>query len=58
MSYIRLGLEGTKGDYAKAQWLYHVIQAHMDDVVREDLDAATERRNRLNGSGYNGKAGH
>ena len=56
MSYIQLGLDGDKGKNDKAEWLYHLINHHIDDVDREIRQEAIERRTRLN-CGYS-KAGH
>ena len=58
MSYIELGLgnENHKSAETKAAWLLGLIEAHMDDVVREDLDDAIEKRNAAN-AGYT-KAAH
>ena len=68
LAYLRLGMERSvypgdtddeaRGDQEIASWLYYQITQMIDDVDREIIQEATDRRNRLNGKGYSGKAAH
>lgn len=58
IEYIQLGLSKNHGDYNKAQWLYHLLKSYTDHVDGEHRAKAISERNRLNGKGYSGKAGH
>ena len=65
LAYIRLGIErhvvegdeeNARGDQECASWLLHTIEGLVEDVERQNLQEAIDKRNRLNG-GYT-KAGH
>lgn len=55
MQYIRLTISDSD-DATAAEFLRNYLKGLEDMVVREDLDEAIARRNRLNG--YPSKAGH
>lgn len=58
MLHIQLGISKTHmSSYEKAEWLLWFIEHNIQDVEREDLQEAIQRRSEANGGAYT-KASH
>jgi len=59
MSYLKIVAASTAHQPDEiARRILYIVKDTMKEVDREQREAETARRNRLNGTGYSGKASH